>query len=34
MSTTDLSAIQWLKSSRSDHTGGSCVEVAELSDNS
>lgn len=28
MSTTDLVAVQWRKSSRSGHSGGECVEVA------
>ncbi|MDL4775470.1 DUF397 domain-containing protein [Actinomadura xylanilytica] len=26
----DLSPVQWRKSSRSDHQGGACVEVASL----
>ncbi|MDL4775801.1 MULTISPECIES: DUF397 domain-containing protein [Thermomonosporaceae] len=30
MSTLDLSAAQWRKSSHSGHEGGDCVEVADL----
>ncbi|MFC5745208.1 DUF397 domain-containing protein [Actinomadura rugatobispora] len=30
MSTMDLAAAQWRKSSRSDHQGGQCVEVAGI----
>ncbi|MFG2003686.1 DUF397 domain-containing protein [Spirillospora sp. NPDC048911] len=30
MRTTDLSTLKWRKSSRSDDTGGQCVEVADL----
>lgn len=30
MSTLDLSAVPWRKSSRSGHDGGDCVEVAGL----